>query len=69
MTDIKRGDTIRHMSCLDVELYVMEVTYRGFSYVKLDVYYFHRVSKLCFNWGKPDLVTIKNEDFWKWQNT
>jgi len=59
----RSGDTIRHVNCLDVDLYIHKIQYRGPDYWKVRVSYI-----LQRNGGflGMDTVRIKKKDFKNW---
>lgn len=59
----KSGDTIRHISCIDVDLYIHKLFNIHKDYLKLKVSYINRHNKM--NYGE-ETVIIQKEDLYKW---
>ncbi len=56
----------RHMSCLDVDMQVVKVTYRGPTYVKCKVLWLNRNYNDLLLSPRPETVTVQKKDLWKW---
>lgn len=59
------GHLYRHPRCLDIDLFVVRVQYRGLRYIKVRVRYWHRTAKAFLNWD-AETVTIRCRDLYKW---
>lgn len=55
----------KHISCKDVSMYVLKVTYRGGSYFKAKVALVDYKTKYVYEYNIP--VKIKHADLWKWE--
>ena len=51
---------------LDVDIYVVDVEYRGAEYTKLKVLYWNRHYR-AYIMPTPDKVKIMKNDDWKWE--
>lgn len=56
--------TYRHKNCLDIDIYVSKITYRGPNYWKLRVFYVHQ--RLGYIIEK-ETVKINKKDFKNWK--
>ena len=61
-----KGERWRHQNCIDVDIIVEKVVYRGPNYWKLKVFYWNRHYKDIIL-PTTDLVKIKCEDLSKWK--
>lgn len=60
------GRRYRHRRCLDIDIDIVRVTYRGTKYIKAKVLYWNRWYKTHHSL-QPELVWIKREDFYQWK--
>ena len=61
--ELKYSKRIRHMSCLDIDLYVLS-SWEDLTDLRAKVMYYNRHYK-TFQ-GKTETVTIKESDYHKW---
>lgn len=60
---MKAHTLYRHPSCLDVDMYVVKVEWRGPSYLKLKVKWWNRHGRF---FHCDDRVRVKRSDLAKW---
>ncbi len=57
------GNLYRHPSCLDVDMYIVKVSYKGPTYIKLKVKWWNRHGKF---FHCDDTVQVKRKDVKRW---
>lgn len=61
----KKSELYRHMSCIDVDIYLCEADVSE-ECARLLVRYWNRHYKWFHD--ESDNIVIKSEDFWKWKH-
>lgn len=56
----------RHRNCLDVDVYIVKVQYRGKKRIIAKALYWNRNYKFFHNIGDPETIIIKNSDLKNW---
>lgn len=62
-----KGGLYRHSSTLDIDVYVVNVLYRGLDHSVFNVLYFNRNLDNMLLFEKPDQVTVKNGSLYLWK--
>lgn len=63
---MRAGHRYRHLRCLDIDIYIVKIQYRGPRYIKARVLYWNRNYK-SFIFQTPETVRIAREDIPKWR--
>lgn len=56
----------RHLSCIDIDIYIQKISYVGKDYIKLKVNYINRHNDIVYNY-QPELVKIYKKDLYLWK--
>jgi len=62
----KPGDIWRHKHCLDIDIEIQKIQYRGPDYWKIKVMYWNRHMKTYAHWDS-EIVKIYKTEWPKWK--
>ncbi len=62
---MRAGSLYRHRRCLDIDLYVLNITYSSSTYFKARVLYWNRAGYFCV--AEPETVNIYYRDLHNWK--